>query len=122
MKNFLSIGLLATAFFFVSNPEAAAQKAPKKASLNIEISGNCGMCERRINNALDVPGVLVSSWDRYTKKAEIIYNPRKISEEKIHELIAGAGHDTNKEKAKTEVYTKLPGCCLYRENNNPHED
>lgn len=120
MKNFLSIGLLAIAFFFVSNQDAAAQKPPKKATLNIEISGNCGMCERRINNALDVAGVMNSSWDRHTKKAEIVYNPRKISETKIHELIAAAGHDTEKTKAKDEVYQKLPGCCLYRDGGNTH--
>jgi len=122
MKNFLFIALAAFALFFFSNEPASAQKPPKKATLNIEISGNCGMCERRINNALDVPGVQASSWDRYTKKAEIIYNPRKISETEIHGLIAGVGHDTNETKAKVEVYSKLPGCCLYRENNNPHED
>lgn len=120
MKNFLSIGLLAIAFFFVSNLEAAAQKPPKKATLSIQVSGNCGMCERRINSALDVAGIMSSGWDRHTKQADVVYNPRKISETKIHELLAEAGHDTEKSKANDEVYQKLPGCCLYRDGGNTH--
>lgn len=120
MKN--SIALVALLFIFLFASPIFAQKPPKKAELNIEVSGNCGMCERRINDALDVKGVSFSSWDRYTKKMLVVYNPRKITDKEIHDLIAGTGHDTNLVKAKDEVYKKLPGCCLYRENNNPHED
>lgn len=120
MKYLFSIITLIIAFFIFNSSTAMAQKPPKKATLNIEVSGNCGMCERRINNALDVKGVLVSSWDRYTKKAEVVYNPRKISEQELHDLIAAAGHDTEKVKADSTAYVKLPGCCLYRDGDNTH--
>lgn len=122
MKNSIVIkGLLASIFFlFLANSSVFAQKPPKKAEIKIQVSGNCGMCERRINNALDVPGVIFSSWDRVSKTATIAYKPRKISEQKLHELISAAGHDTNTLKADTAVYSKLPGCCLYRENANTH--
>jgi copper chaperone CopZ len=124
MKNSLFIkGLLASIFFlFLANSSVFAQKPPKKAEIKIQVSGNCGMCERRINNALDVPGVIFSSWDRVSKTATIAYKPRKISEQKLHELIAAAGHDTDKVKSDTSVYSKLPGCCLYREHPNTHWD
>jgi copper chaperone CopZ len=122
-KSIVIKGLLASIFFlFLANSSVFAQKPPKKAEVKIQVSGNCGMCERRINNALDVPGVIFSSWDRVSKTATIAYKPRKISEQKLHELIAAAGHDTDKVKADTSVYSKLPGCCLYRENPNTHWD
>lgn len=124
MKNSIVIkGLLATLFLCVfASVAVMAQKPPKKAEVKIQVSGNCGMCEKRINTALDVPGVIFSSWDRVSKTATIAYKPRKITEQKLHELIAAAGHDTDKAKADTAVYQKLPGCCLYRDNANTHWD
>lgn len=124
MKNSIAIkGLLATfLILFLAVAPVLAQKPPKKAEAKIQVSGNCGMCEKRINAALDVPGVIFSSWDRVSKTATVVYKPRKISEQKLHELIASVGHDTNKVKADTTVYSKLPGCCLYRENDNTHWD
>lgn len=99
-----------------------AQKPPKKAELRFTVSGNCGMCEKRIETALDVKGVNFADWDRETKEILIKYNPRVITEEEVHKKIAAVGHDTPKVKADTTVYVKLPGCCLYRENPNTHND
>jgi copper chaperone CopZ len=116
-------GLLAILLcFFFAAPTAFSQKPPKKAELKIQVSGNCGMCEKRINEALDLPGVIFSGWDRVSKTATIVYKPRKISEQQLHEKIAAVGHDTDKMKADTAVYKKLPGCCLYRDNANTHWD
>lgn len=120
MKKTMLITIIALAGILINTTNSQAQKPPKKATVEITVSGNCGMCERRINTALDTKGIMASSWDRHTKKAEIVYNPRKISENEIHELIAGVGHDTEKLKAKKEVYEKLPGCCQYRDNANTH--
>jgi bacterioferritin-associated ferredoxin len=120
MNKYIFFSIIAALGLLFINEPVAAQKPPKKAMLEIQVSGNCGMCQRRIQNALDVNGIMTASWDRQTKKAEIIYNPRKISEQQIHDLIAGVGHDTEKVKAQKEVYEKLPGCCLYRDNANTH--
>jgi hypothetical protein len=113
----LIVGLLLTMTQLVS-----AQKPPKKAEVKFTVYGNCGMCEKRIESALDVKGISFSDWDRNTKEVYIKYNPRVVSEDELHKLIAGVGHDTNKTKADTTVYSKLPGCCLYRENPNTHSD
>lgn len=122
-KSIVIKGLLASILFlFLATSSVFAQKPPKKAEIKIQVSGNCGMCEKRINNALDVPGVIFSSWNRVSKTATIAYKPRKISEQKLHDLIAAVGHDTDKIKADTAVYKKLPGCCLYRDNANTHWD
>jgi len=114
--------LLLTALFFSFSLSLTAQKLPKKAEVKFNVYGNCGMCEKRIETALDVKGISFSDWDRNTKEVYIKYNPRIISEEKLHKLIAAVGHDTDKTKADTTVYSKLPGCCLYRENPNTHSD
>lgn len=122
MKYLFSIIALTISFLIFNCNTAAAQKPPKKATLKTEVSGVCGMCERRINNALDVKGVIFSSWDRNTQQAEIVYNPRKISEQELHELIAAAGHDTEQVKADSAVYANLPGCCLYKDGVKVHTD
>jgi hypothetical protein len=45
---------------------------------------------------------------------KVAYNSKKITEQKLHEILAGAGHDTQKVRAKDEDYAKLSGCCKYR--------
>ena len=112
--NIVSIFLFIVALF-VSQTSFGQGKAVKS---NIKVFGNCGMCKERIETALDQNGVKLASWDSKTKNLEVVYNPKKISETKIHELIAGVGHDTEKVKAKDDVYGKLPFCCLYRDHDH----
>jgi hypothetical protein len=76
------------------------------------------MCKHRIETALDHNGIKMAQWDATTKNLDIVYNSNKISEQKIHEIIASTGHDTEKAKAKDEVYAKLPFCCLYRDHDH----
>ncbi len=105
--------------------------AQKKAEIEFQVSGVCGMCETRIEKALDVPGVIMAEWDVETKKATVAYKTKVLSEEQIHQLIANVGHDTAKIKATDEVYANLHGCCKYRElggesctgeNEQDHDD
>lgn len=79
------------------------------------VDGVCGMCEKRIESALiNSPGVKFADWDRETRQVKVAYNSKKLSEQKLHEIVAGVGHDTQKVPAKDEDYAKLPGCCKYR--------
>ena len=94
---------------------SSASFAQKKAEIEFQVSGVCGMCETRIEKALDVPGVIMAEWDVETKKAKVAYKTKVISEEQIHQLIANVGHDTEKIKATDEAYAKMHGCCKYRE-------
>jgi periplasmic mercuric ion binding protein len=107
-------------FLFVvsllSAPSALAQG--KTVTANIKVYGNCGMCKERIETALDHPGIKLAKWDPKTKNLEIVYNSKKINEDKIHALIAEVGHDTDKVKAKNDVYGNLPFCCLYRDHDH----
>lgn len=94
---------------------SSASFAQKKAQIEFQVSGVCGMCETRIEKALDVPGIIMADWDVETKKATVAYKTKVISEAQIHQLIANVGHDTEKIKATDEVYANIHGCCKYRE-------
>jgi mercuric ion binding protein len=98
---------------------AVAQKDNKKVvTADIKVYGNCGMCKERIEAALDTKGVKQAKWDPTTKNLNVVYVPSKITEQQICDIVAAAGHDTNKSKAKDEVYAKLPFCCLYRDHDH----
>ena len=90
----------------------------KKAEIEFQVSGVCGMCEARIEKALDVPGIVAAEWDQKTQKATVAYKTNVISEDQIHQLVAAVGHDTEKYKATDEVYQNLHGCCKYREGGS----
>jgi len=80
----------------------------------IEVKGNCGMCEKRIEKAaMSVEGVSKADWDKETKKLEVSYNDAKTDLDKIEVAIAKAGHDTPRHKASDETYSELPDCCHY---------
>ena len=63
---------------------------------------------------LDAPGVRAVEWDQFEEKAVVVYKPKKISEERIQQLVADAGHDTDLYTATDEAYNGLEACCLYR--------
>ncbi|MDP4578246.1 MAG: heavy-metal-associated domain-containing protein [Schleiferiaceae bacterium] len=79
------------------------------------VDGVCGMCEKRIETALiNTPGVKFADWDKETSQVTVAFNSKKLSEQKLHEILAGVGHDTQKVRAVDGDYAKLPGCCKYR--------
>jgi len=92
--------------------------AQKTTQANIKVYGNCGMCKKRIETALDSKGIKQATWDSKTKELVVVYNSSKITEMDIHQLVASVGHDTDKVKAKDEVYADLPFCCLYRDHDH----
>lgn len=79
-----------------------------------KVAGNCGMCEARIEKAAkSVNGVTAAEWDKETKMIEVSFDAAEANNKKIHEAIAGVGHDTELIKADDETYANLPGCCKY---------
>ncbi|WP_231610814.1 heavy-metal-associated domain-containing protein [Labilibaculum euxinus] len=81
---------------------------------SFKVSGNCEMCETRIEKAaLAVDGVSVADWNKESKMIDVTFDSSKTDNHKVHMAIAKAGHDTQMHKAKDEVYNKLPGCCQY---------
>lgn len=80
---------------------------------SIKVLGNCGMCKKRIETALKVPGVTSADWNVKSKMLTVNYEPSKLTLNEVQQKIADAGHDTPKYKATDAVYSKLPGCCQY---------
>jgi len=80
----------------------------------IKVSGNCGMCETRIEKAAKaVEGVSKADWNKETKVLEVTFDDTKASTDKVEKAVAKVGHDTPHYKADDEVYNNLPGCCHY---------
>ena len=111
MKNTIILAFMAIAALTIST---AYNKPPSKATVSFKVSGTCEMCKERIEKALDVKGVRSALWDVETQRVSVIYNPRKLEEIQLHNLVAIAGHDTEKVKASDQAYSDLPECCLYR--------
>jgi periplasmic mercuric ion binding protein len=103
------IVLLAFAFIQLTG---TAQTKDVKAT-EFKVFGNCSMCEKRIEKALKVEGVESAEWDSKKDMVNVSYDSNKINEEKLHQLVAAVGHDTEKIKATDEAYAKLHGCCKY---------
>lgn len=89
-------------------------KPPRKATVTFTVSGSCSMCKDRKEAALDKPGIRSASYNVESQKVSVIYNPRKLEEIQLHNLVAIAGHDTEKVKASEKAYSDLPECCQYR--------
>jgi copper chaperone CopZ len=80
----------------------------------VKVSGNCGMCETRIEKtSLAVAGVTKADWNKGTKELEVTFDASKTSLDKIEAAIAKSGHDTPLHKADAKTYEALPGCCHY---------
>lgn len=106
-----------TRFLLLVAVALAAQSAQaQKAELTFGVSGICGMCEDRIEAAFDQKGIVVADYDLEKKTIHVVYKSKKWSEESLHRLATGVGHDTDKYKATDEQYANLHGCCKYRDS------
>lgn len=96
------------------------QEDGKWVTEELNVYGNCGQCEARIENAALIKGVRMAEWDKYKQKLTIVYRPDKISSDEVLKAVAAVGHDSDKFKAPEKVYSELPKCCAYREAINVH--
>lgn len=79
-----------------------------------KVYGECGMCEERIENALDgVKGIAWADWEKATLELTVKYDPSVITLEEIKKKVAEVGHDTDSVKATEEAYANLHPCCKY---------
>ncbi len=98
------------ALFLLGTASVFAQTKTEK----IEVKGNCGMCETRIEKAANsVEGVTNAQWNKETKMLSFSMNENRADAMQVHKAVAKAGHDTKKMKATDEAYSKLPACCQY---------
>ncbi|MCC5916104.1 MAG: heavy-metal-associated domain-containing protein [Cryomorphaceae bacterium] len=86
----------------------------RKIETTFKVDGLCEMCKKRIERSLEVNGVIFSEWNIDTKELFVVYRPKKITIEEIHQLINQAGHDTESSSAPDTVYNQIHHCCQYR--------
>ncbi|XVJ65057.1 MAG: heavy-metal-associated domain-containing protein [Lacibacter sp.] len=108
MKQLKSMMLL-----LIASLAFTATKAQDSKTDTFKVWGNCGMCKKTIEKAAKTDGVEKAEWNRETKVFTVVYNPAKISNEKVQKAIAAAGYDTEKYTGDDKAYEKLPGCCQY---------
>jgi periplasmic mercuric ion binding protein len=84
------------------------------ANISFGVRGNCGMCKKTIEKAVNkVEGVATASWDVDKKKIDVSFDDTKTDAMVIHNAIAASGYDTEKVAGNLEAYDGLPGCCKY---------
>lgn len=118
MKNSLSKILVALTLMLSFNAMHAQIKNATTA--NVKIYGNCGMCEKTIENAGNLKKVASVDWNKDTKMATLTFDSKKTNQDEILKRIALAGYDSDSFLAPDDVYENLHGCCKYdREAKTP---
>ena len=87
--------------------------AQKTKTETFKVSGECGMCEKKIEKAAKTAGASYADWNKDTKIITVKYNSITSNLAKIQKSIADAGYDNAGVKATPEAYDKLDDCCKY---------
>jgi cation transport ATPase len=91
----------------------------KVVNKEFKVEGNCNQCKTRIEKAVKIDEVKYAKWNKSTKILKVAFE-NTITVDSLQRRIAEVGHDTEKFKAMNETYSKLPNCCLYRDNSKTH--
>ena len=123
MKNIIvKIFSLSIICLFTLSVQAQNAKSSNKkiATEEFTVAGVCGMCEKRIEKAALVPGVMSAAWDQDAQSLKVMYKRKKVDLKDIKTAVAAIGHDTDTVKGDDEAYAELPGCCKFRDGVESH--
>ncbi len=87
--------------------------AQKTKSETFNVSGECGMCKKKIEKAAKEAGASYAVWNLQTKVLNVTYNASNTSASIIQQKIASVGYDTPQHKSTDEAYNALDECCQY---------
>src|SRR6186997_1016094 len=87
--------------------------AQKTKSETFNVSGECGMCKKKIEKAAKEAGASSAEWNQQTKLLKVSYNVSNTSTSIIQQKIAASGYDTPQYKSTDEAYNALDECCQY---------
>ena len=102
-----------TLFLAIAN-FAIAQKVKTET---FKVSGECGMCKKKIEAAAKEAGATYAVWSPQTKILKVSYNASASGTSVIQQKIADAGYDTPNFKASAEAYNALDECCQYERSS-----
>jgi hypothetical protein len=106
---------LQTIFFALFITFTTVASAQTKSE-TFKVSGECGMCKKKIEGAAKQAGATYAEWNTDTKVMTVKYNSSSTNKAKIEQAIAGVGYDTQSFKATEDAYSKLHECCKYERN------
>lgn len=89
--------------------------ASKIDTASFTVSGICGMCKERIENAAYIKGVKKATWDKEAQTLTVIYNPKKVTLQQIGTSLCEVGHDNQYATCTEEEYLRVHKCCRYRD-------
>lgn len=92
---------------------ATTSFSQKTKTETFQVSGNCGMCETKIEKAAKAAGATYAEWNKDTKIITVKYNSTSSNLAKIQKSIAEVGYDNAGAKSTADAYDKLHGCCKY---------
>ncbi|MCW3117312.1 MAG: Co/Zn/Cd efflux system rane fusion protein [Chitinophagaceae bacterium] len=95
---------------FIMTISVSAQKVKTES---FKVSGECGMCKKKIESAARQAGATHASWSPETKVLKVTYNVNGGGISAIRQTIANSGYDTPGYKAPEEAYNSLDECCKY---------
>ena len=108
MKTFKLFSLIVSCLIITSTTFAQNEKTE-----TFKVSGECGMCKKKIEKAAKEAGATFASWSPETKILKVTYNVNGSSTAAIQHSIANKGYDTPDYKATDAAYKSLDECCQY---------
>tara|TARA_B110000438_G_C15203789_1_gene389874 strand:- start:69 stop:467 length:399 start_codon:yes stop_codon:yes gene_type:complete len=114
MKNILLLFLV----FFVTS----TLMAQRKTEVSFSVRGNCSACEKNIEAAYDVKGIVFADYDLENETMTVVYKTKHFHcGHDVQKLAANVGYDTQDIKADEVAYSKLSACCKYRDPSSKNK-
>ena len=107
MKN---LKVIATAIVLFAGISASYAKTVTE---KVKVSGNCGMCAKKIEGAAKTAGATKATWDKKAKVLSFTYDDAKTNNDDIQKKVAAVGYDTEKYAGDLKAYKSLEECCQY---------
>ena len=81
-------------------------------TIQIKTSAQCSMCKKKLeHDIVYTKGIKSADLDLKTKQLMVIYNPEKISPDKIRKAVSMIGYDADSIPADPKAYKNLNDCC-----------
>ena len=109
----IKLVVMLTLFSFLIGGVATAQKGtPKKRTVFLKTNAQCGDCKERIEKVMNFEkGIIYAELHLDSKELEVRYNSKRVTLEKIKEIVSKIGYSADDVEADAEAQGKLPLCC-----------
>jgi len=112
MKYILSFLLLLVGCVYIVAAPPRTEKLVVRTTIYCDHCRQCNTCgELLINRIYDEKGIRSIDLNEKSMTITVMYNPSRITPQKIREAISRLGYDADDIKAKPEGLEALDGCC-----------